>query len=154
MGTQAVHLDGPPADGKTRFRRAVADGVVDADIVEFRRRATGRAEEKLPAVGKFGIAAADEAVEALDAVHETLRGKEIQGPVNRRRRRAPALPPQGVQDVVGAEGPVAAPHQLENPPAQIGQARTAPFADGRRPLQGPVRAVAVIVVLGRKAFIR
>ena len=75
------------------------------------------------------LVAADEGVEALDAMDQTVLQEKFQGPVDGGRRGAPAFALEHVEDVVGPHRFVTAPHQFQYPFAQLRKTDTAMATD-------------------------
>src|SRR5690606_20989692 len=105
------------------------------------------ADQELPLVWMFRMAAADEGVERSDAMDQAVLQQEIQRPVHRGRRSAAAiLLAQYGQDVIGAQRLVALPDQLQHALAQCGEAHA--LARAERIGLGQRAADAMVVVVG------
>ena len=95
----------------------------------------------------LGVVAADEGVQALDLVDQTVFQQEIQRSVDCRWGRRLVAAPELVQDRIGSHWPVAVPDQFQDPAAEGGQAGAALQTQ----LFGPDQGVrdAMIVIMGR-----
>ena len=93
------------------------------------------------------LAAADEGVQRLDAVHQAVFHQEFERAVDRRRLGAAAFEAQLLENIVGAHGLVPAPDQLEHPAAQLGQAQVAPRAKFARRRNRRCDAAVVVVAV-------
>src|SRR5262249_15164853 len=146
-GTHALQLDGDAVDRKAGGPCALLDDVEDAAIVELGHVGAFPADQELAEMRMLRPRAADEGAERFDAVNETVIEQELESAVGRRRRRGPAVATQRIEDVVGADGGVAVPDQLEDAPAQ----RREPAAALRAHRGGPHKSIvdAVLVIMRR-----
>ena len=100
----------------------------------------------------LGMLAADEGVQRIDAMHQSIFLQKFQRPVNRGRRQPPAglHRRQPLQNRIGAQRLVALPHQLQHLFAQRGEALTALLAELPRRIESGRHAAAVVVLAKRK----
>ena len=95
------------------------------------------------------LRAADESVEAVDAVDQALLHQELQRAVDGGRLRRAGPVAEGRQQVVGLDRAVAAPDQLQHPAAQRGEPGAAPaaqvFGAGERVLDAALMLVPALV---------
>ena len=106
------------------------------------------AQEEGGVVRLVGHGAADEGVQAVDAMDEAVAHQKIQGAVDGRRSDAVALGAEGGQNVVGADRPMADPDDFEDAAADGGQAGMGIGADALGAGQGIRDAVTVVVADG------
>src|SRR5690606_12049294 len=139
-GALAAQFDDAAVHAKTELLRATRQQAGDFRVVHFRHVAAVAADEELHAALVARIAAAHVRVEGRDPVHETLAREELERAVHRGRRRVAPLLPEHREDVVGLDRLVAAPHELEYPPAQFREAQATLGAGFLRPRERPLEA--------------
>lgn len=107
--------------------------------------ATGLAEQEITDMGGAGMGAADKGIARGYAVYQVLLLQEFQGAIDRGRCRLVAFGRELVEQLIGAQGPVAMPDQLQHAPAQGGEAGAAVGAQALGGGQRIVHAMAVIM---------
>ena len=147
---QAGHLDGLLLDLETEIRGTVRHHPADGVVAELRRHPATPADQELAAVGIARVDTPDKSIARFNAMNEAVGEQELEGPVHRRRRRRAAVEAKDLQDRIGPDRLVAAPHQLENPPPHRGQTGAAPLAQRRRRRQGVGDTTFMVVRSGRK----
>ncbi len=94
-----------------------------------------------------GLRAADVGVEGFEAVDQAVLHQEIERAIDGRRRRAAAVALQLLEQLVGADGRVAAPDQLQHAAADVGQPGAPAAAQCRGAVERLADAVPMIVRL-------
>src|SRR5690606_32310381 len=115
---QAPQLDGQPVDREPRGGGALRQDGADLRAIDLRHRAAAGADQELAHMRLVGSRAADEGVERLDPVNEAVVAQEIERAIDGGRRGGAAVAAELLKDVVGADGRVAAPDELQNSSSQ------------------------------------
>ncbi len=150
--TQPGQFDGPALDLETGPACGIGDRSIQVRIADFRRTATGPADQELPGVVGCRLVASDEGVEALDTMDQTVFEQELQGPVDGRRCGASAFALQHVENVVGAHRLVAAPYQFQYPLTQLRQSDATPGTDFPRLQDRDLDALVMVMRYFRKRW--
>ena len=134
----AVDPEGGPLDAPRQRRTQLL-------VVDLGRIAAIAANEKVGLVGQARLGTADIGVEPIDPVDQPFAAEEFQRAVDRRRRHAPPARRQLVEDLVGADRRVAAPDQLQDPLAQLGEPGPSAGAQVLGAAHGRADAAMVVV---------
>ena len=93
-------------------------------------------------------------IEAFDPVHQAVLSQKLQGPVDRDgSRRMPLCVAEPIDDLVGADGRMAAGDNLEDATPALGQPCISPRALLLRPRHQQGKTSSVIVITFRGRFI-
>lgn len=125
-----------------RFFHSFAEG---AGVGDFLGIAAGFAEQEVTGVGSARMRAANKGVTRGNAMDQLLLQQELEGAVDRGRRRFVAFGRELVEQLISAQRPMAVPDQFQYAPAQRRQAGTAFGAEAVGRGQGVVHAVTVVV---------
>jgi hypothetical protein len=131
-------LDGGIFQAKPEGTRLFPQCTIQNRIVDLGHTPAHTAHQELTAVIIFGAIATQERIQRIETMYESGFLKKFQGSVNSGRGGLFAVLRQFRQDLIGTDGLVLAPDDLENAPSQRGQVylpRCAhPFGRRNRPL--------------------
>src|SRR5690606_2127286 len=121
-------------DGRARPEAELRRNADDQPVKLGRRRLAGGAafiaeQEERRLVAVVATITGDEGVARFDPVDEAVLDEEIQRPVDRDRRRAPAGPAEPVDDVIGGGRDVALEQSRQNLTPLVGESEAAAGAD-------------------------
>jgi hypothetical protein len=114
-------LDGGVFEAKPEGACLFPKCAIQNRIVDFGHSPADVAHQELTAVILFGAITTQECVQGVETMHESGVLEELQGAVNSGRGSLFAIFGQFRQDLIGADGLVLAPDDLENAPSQRGQ---------------------------------
>lgn len=130
--SDAVTAQALDLEGHIRGEAELGGGLADRagsglarDLVDV---LAGPAYQQRPGVIVIGPGAANEGIERIEAMGETGADEKVEGPVHRHRCRHPVATRQLAEDLVGADGLMAAPDDLEDLAAGRSQGQAALLA--------------------------
>lgn len=126
------------------FLQALADGGV-VQLLHF--LATGADEEIAAFAARFGVVAADKGVEPLQFMYQPVFQQEVQRAIYRGWLGRGHLLLQLRQHIIGLDGLVALPYQLQHPFADGGEVGVLRVANGLCVVQGVLFAVVMVLAL-------
>src|SRR5690606_26570934 len=100
----SLHFDYSPGDGKADTACRGIDTICCGAIGQFCRNTASLANEELSAMAIHRTSAADEGIQAFNAMDQPLREQKVQCPINGGRRHTTALCPQLLQQFIGTIG--------------------------------------------------
>lgn len=150
---EAANLDGLTLDGEAELPGSPHDGFGNRFVIELGSAAAVLADKELADMRLLGAAASDIGVQRLDTMDEALLHQEVEGAVNRRRRRAALSVLEIAENVVGAYRRVTAPDEFEDLPTQIRQPRAAALAQDGGAVERVVNAGGVVMAVAMKGAV-
>jgi hypothetical protein len=148
--TKTLYFDHLTDGGKSQDRRLLSDQSVYLGIIEFCDRPALTADEELSRMRTARVAAANESVQGIQAMHQVCLDQELQCPIHSRRRGSSSLPIEAIQNLISTCRLVAVPDQLEYATPQPGQAQPAVTANPFSTFERSLDTIIVVVVRRRK----
>lgn len=121
----AADFDDFAVDGKAARRHGFRERAFYVGVIQLGDVAAIATDQELTGVVFTGVGAANERVQAGDAMHQSVFHEEIEGAVHRHGRGLSAARIEPRQNVVSADGRVARPHGFQHLLTDVGEARFA-----------------------------
>ncbi len=131
-------------------RRGHLQFLEDVRRIQLQHQSAGLADEECRRLALMGMRTGNKGIAALDLVDEPMRQKEIERAIDSDRGRPRPVLRHALDDVIGADGGVAARHAIQDFAALPGQAGAAPLAGAFGPRQKIRRALGMIMMRFRK----
>ena len=145
IATHIFDLDGLSVGHEARVLGFLFQELADGRIVKLGDPVALSANEKLAGMPLFRRFAADEGIQAIDAMNQPGIQQEFEGAINGGRRNGAFALFKGAQYVISADRRMPIPHELEHAPANGGELQVTRFAEFFRGVQRTVHARPVIM---------
>lgn len=148
--TKALNFDHLSNGSESQHGGLFSNESVYIGIIEFCNGATLTTDQELPRMRTARITASDEGIQGIQAMHQIRLDQKFEGSVYSWRCGSSSFPIEAIENLIGTCWLVTAPDELENPPAQPGQAQVSCLADQFGAFECRLDTVIVVVMRWRE----
>ena len=152
LGADGLDLDRGGVETEAERAGAFPQGSIHHRILDLGDTPATAAHQELARMRVLGPVAAEEGVERIQPMHQPCSLKELERPVHRLRRRIAAFLGELRENLVGPDGLMLPPDDLEDPPADRSELELPGRTDSLGRGDGALDAAAM--VMGRALHLR